>query len=151
MQYPRGFVVEGTGNISYAKFKLYKGLKFKIQKDVNYFIYLLKKLIRCLLFANSENTKEMVSSSDCSQRTWTQVKYSSQGCTRHSFLLVARREDFCLLCMWYQRKQSWKLVPGVDKPAGSENTRERQDIPKREHILGLGKVRLAPIEPYGKR
>ena len=41
-------------------------------------------------------------------------------------------------------------MPGVDKPAGSENTRERQGIPEREHILGLGKVRLAPMEPYGK-
>ena len=41
-------------------------------------------------------------------------------------------------------------MPGADKPAGGENTREQQDIPKREHTLGLGKVRLAPTEPYGK-
>lgn len=69
------------------------------------FIYSLNKLIKCLLCASSENKDDMVSSSNCSQRTWTQVKYPSQGWTRHLFPLVARREDFCWVCMWYQRKQ----------------------------------------------
>jgi len=36
MYFLSGFLVVGTGNISYAKFKLYKALKFKIQKDVKY-------------------------------------------------------------------------------------------------------------------
>lgn len=48
-------------------------------------------------------------------------------------------------------KIAGKLVPRVDQPAGDENTREWQDIPKRQRTLGLGKVRLAPTEPYGKR
>lgn len=36
-----------------------------------------------------------------------------------------------------------KLVPGVDKPAGSENTREQQNIPKREGVFGLGKSMIS--------
>ena len=36
MYFLSGFLVVGTGNISYAKFKLYKALKCKIQKDVKY-------------------------------------------------------------------------------------------------------------------
>lgn len=36
-----------------------------------------------------------------------------------------------------------KLMPGVDKPAGSENTREQQNIPKREGVFGLGKSTIS--------
>lgn len=77
-------------------------------------------------------------------------KHSTQGCTRHSFLLVARREVFCLVCRWYQRKKSGKLVP--EKPAGGEDTREWQAIPKTGWVcLGLEKVWSAAAKPYGKR
>lgn len=42
-------------------------------------------------------------------------------------------------------------MPGVDIPAGDENTRERQETPEKETVLGLGKVQPAPTKPYGKR
>lgn len=42
-------------------------------------------------------------------------------------------------------------MPGVDIPAGDENTRERQETPKKESVLGLGKVQSAPTKPYGKQ
>lgn len=36
-----------------------------------------------------------------------------------------------------------KLLPGVDKPAGSENTSEQQNIPKREGVFALGKSMIS--------